>query len=160
MKKDHLRDYATNAFRTYASVGSPTYEEMRQRILDDIINRSAERDLTGGGVARPTEAMILAAEEQLDRSAGKLADILAVIRTVDRIKAHKDGDMILRSLREVYFVHPFRSPEKGEISARVRAVASRNFTDERTVYRWLSAARDIFSVERGLNIEKVVSSST
>lgn len=160
MQKDHLRDYATNAFRVYAAAGCPTYDQMRKCILDDIMRSSTECSAVCKGPSRPTEAMIIAADERLDRAAGKLADIMAVIRTVEQLKQYRDGEAMLRCLKTVYFTHPFRFPEKGEISSRVRSAAEREHVDDRTVYRWLSEARKLFSVERGLNISNPVSSST
>lgn len=150
--KDHLRDYATNAFRVYAAAGCPTYEQMRQQVLDDVMNRSTDNSAVRGDISRPTEAMVLAAESRLDQAVGKLADIMAVIRALDQLKAHRDGEAICRCLKAVYFVHPFRLPMRGEISSRVRAAAEREYVDDRTVYRWLAVARKVFAVERGLNV--------
>lgn len=152
MKKDHLRDYATHAFRAYACFGCPTYEKLRQQLIADAAAKRGEAIGVSSGISKPTEAAVLAAEAQLDNAIGLLADLLAVIRTVDLIMRRSDGEAVMRCLELVYFSEPARELEPGDISARVQHAATVTFMDARTVYRKLGTARKIFSTERGLNV--------
>ena len=118
MKKDHLRDYCTNAFRTYAAAGRPTGES----------------------------AAIVTCDY------GALADIIAVMRTLEKLAKRRDGDMILRCVELVYFAEPKRELDAGDISARVVAASMAIPADRATVFRKLRIARYEFAVVRGLNL--------
>ena len=118
MKKDHLRDYCMNAFRTYAAAGRPTGES----------------------------AAIVTCDY------GALADIIAVMRTLEKLAKRRDGDLILRCVELVYFIMPSRKLEKNEISERVIAASVALHTGEATVYRKLRIARHEFAFVRGLNV--------
>lgn len=152
MKKDHLRDYATHAFRTYAAAGCPTYDQLRQKLIDDIAAQSAEPIAVKGGISKPTEAAVIAAERAIEARAGELSDLIAVIQTIDQIGRRRDGKQILRCLELVYFVEPTKELEPGDISARVIKASMEIPMSERSVYYSLKEARKIFSEERGLNL--------
>lgn len=153
MKKDHLRDYATHAFREYAAGGCPTYDQLRDKLIAEAMASSSERLAVKGGISKPTEAQIMAAEKQLENAEGQLMDILAVIRTIEILQKRRDGDLILRCLQLVYFAEPKRDLEPGDISNRVVQASMNIPVGEATVYRKLYVARKTFATERGLNLK-------
>ncbi len=152
MKKDHLTDYATNAFREYAAAGCPTYEQLRNKLLTNAaLSSSGERLPVDQPHSVPTEAAVLAAEIRYDGAEGRLQDIYAVIRTIELLGKERDGELIIRCLKNVYFPEPTRPLKRREITERVLQTAVTEHIDERTVFRKLRDARKIFSTERGLN---------
>lgn len=78
-------------------------------------------------------------------------DLLAVIDTLDALTS-SDKDYIRQAVSAVYFVAPTAALHKGEINLRVTKFAVSNYTDERTVFRWLKEARLLCADYRGLNI--------
>lgn len=78
-------------------------------------------------------------------------DLLAVIDTLDALTS-SDKDYIRQAVSAVYFVAPTAPLQKGEINFRVTKFAINNYTDERTVFRWLKEARLLCADYRGLNI--------
>lgn len=78
-------------------------------------------------------------------------DLLAVIDTLDALTS-SDKDYIRQAVCAVYFVAPTAPLQKGEINFRVTKFAINNYTDERTVFRWLKEARLLCADYRGLNI--------
>lgn len=123
MKKDHLRDYCTNAFRTYAEAGKPDVNCVKMFY-----------------------------EPHIKYGSGKAADICAVSDTLCRLRGMPDGALTVHCVDIVYFTEPRRAVRKNDISARV-VYASRTLNvDISTVYRRLKLARDIFSEVRGLNV--------
>jgi hypothetical protein len=78
-------------------------------------------------------------------------DLLAVIDTLDALTS-SDKDYIRQAVSAVYFVAPTKPLHKGEINLRVTKFAVNNYTDERTVFRWLKKARLLCADYRGLNI--------
>lgn len=152
MKKDHLRDYATHAFREYAAAGCPTYDQLRDKLIAEAMASSGERlNVKSGIIYKPTEAQIEAAQQRLDKAIGQLDDIVSVIRTMDQLRDLRDGDLIIRCLKIVYFAEPKRDLRRGEITDRVRYAAEVEHIDDSTVFRKLRTARKIFSTERKLN---------
>lgn len=63
-------------------------------------------------------------------------DLLAVIDTLDALTS-SGKDYIRQAVSAVYFVAPTAALHKGEINLRVTKFAVSNYTDERTVFRWL-----------------------
>lgn len=151
MKKSHLRDYATNAFRLYAAEGKPTHDELRERIFRRILAEITPPEVSGGGVSNPTEQEIMAAEKRLDDYAAYLQDIAAVERTVDILQRDMRGKLVLDCLELVYFEDPDKPIRKGDIQDRVVRAARRLYISEETVYRMLRKTVRIFALERGLN---------
>lgn len=77
-------------------------------------------------------------------------DLLAVIDTLDDL-TNSGKDYICQAVSAVYFVAPTAALHKGEINSRVTKFAINNYTDERTVFRWLKEARLLCAKLRGLN---------
>ena len=78
-------------------------------------------------------------------------DLLAVIDTLNALTS-SGKDYICQAVSAVYFVAPTAALHKGEINLRVTKFAISNYTDERTVWRWLKEARLLCAKLRGLNI--------
>lgn len=78
-------------------------------------------------------------------------DLLAVIDTLNAL-TNSGKDYICQAVSAVYFVAPTKPLHKGEINLRVTKFAVNNYTDERTVFRWLKEARLFCADYRGLNI--------
>lgn len=78
-------------------------------------------------------------------------DLLAVIDTLNTLTS-SGKDYIRQAVCAVYFVAPTAPLQKGEINFRVTKFAINNYTDERTVFRWLKEARLLCADYRGLNI--------
>lgn len=77
-------------------------------------------------------------------------DLIAVIDTLN-ILSRSGKDYICRAVYAVYFIAPGALLRKGEINSRVIKFATSNYTDERTIYRWLKEARLLCADFRGLN---------
>ena len=78
-------------------------------------------------------------------------DLLAVVDTLNAL-TNSGKDYICQAVSAVYFVAPTKPLHKGEINLRVTKFAVNNYTDERTVFRWLKEARLLCANLRGLNI--------
>lgn len=78
-------------------------------------------------------------------------DLLAVADTLNAL-TNSGKDYICQAVSAVYFVAPTKPLHKGEINLRVTKFAVNNYTDERTVFRWLKEARLLCAKLRGLNI--------
>lgn len=143
MKKDFTRDYVTEAFRLYAMLGKPTYEQARQKIYEEELNKISS-------TVPPDEAVIYA-ERSADKQTPYLLDIMAVDKTIELLalggKTH-----IIEAVKAVYFAYPQQPIRKGDISERVLRYSLQCPTDERTVYRWLKEARLLCAAVRGLRI--------
>ena len=74
MKKDFTRDYATEAFRLYAAMGKPSYEEATKQIYEAALNDCEFKD---------PEIANLSAEAAVSNATPLLLDILAVEKTID-----------------------------------------------------------------------------
>ena len=147
MLKTHYRDYATEAYRLHARLGSAA--AYRQRIVSEALARRAE----GGGSAgpgSPTEAAVVRAEAALAETEGTIRDLEAVERAMERIGRMRGGTCILRAVREVYEVEADRPIERGEIARRVDKLSLEMPAGPRSIYRWLGTARQVFAEERGL----------
>ena len=142
MKKDYTRDYATEAFRLYAAMGKPTYDQACRAIYDTELMRHAD--------VEPSIAMIQA-ENAVNNSMPLLLDILAVEKTIELLERGEKG-YIVAAVKAVYFAEPKAPICRGDISKRVRYYALTCPTDERTVYRWLKEARLLCAAVRGLRI--------
>lgn len=144
MKKDNIRDYATEAFRFWARHGCPTYDEAVERIKHRALNRAF-------GTA-PEKALVYA-EAEVEKASAGLCDIKAcsqVFRTLD----DTGRELVCEAVRAVYMIEPWRTPKRGELSRRVLAFALKVPLSERQVYQYLKQARDLFAVVRGLRLEE------
>lgn len=132
--------YAVEAFRFYARVGKISAEEYRKRIYDGAAENTEITELKNAqGINAVNEAK------------GALYDIEAVGRTLE-ILSKSGKDYIISAIEQIYFVLPGRRLSTYETGARVKGFALLCPASERTVYRWLKTAREIFAKERGLNI--------
>lgn len=143
MKKDFTRDYVTEAFRLYAAMGNPSYEEAQRKIYEIELSKRSDID--------PSIAVVQA-EKAVKHNMPLLLDILAVDKTIDLLE-RGEKEYIAAAVKAIYFTEPDAPLRRGEISKRVRYHALSCPTDERTVYRWLKEARLLCAAVRGLRIE-------
>ncbi|MBO5023595.1 MAG: hypothetical protein J6D11_04740 [Clostridia bacterium] len=142
MEKDFTKAYITEAFRVYARMGKPTYEQARESIFKKELAKRA--DLS-------PEKAIESAERALDAQAPLLLDIEAVNATLDLL--HEGGKKeIIAAIFAVYFTDPHSPIRRGDISNRVRRFAYTSHYDERNIYRWLKHARLLCATLRGIRI--------
>ena len=81
------------------------------------------------------------------------AELVAVYQTL-RALEYSGREETAEAVRAVYFSLPERPLKKNEVSLRVRRFASESYMDERTVYRHLKAAKELFSKFYGIGIKK------
>lgn len=143
MKKDITRDYVTEAFRLYAAMGKPKYEQAVAAVYQTELLKHKSFD--------PATA-VTQAEVAVEKKTPMLLDILAVEKTIELL-GRGDKPYIVAAINEVYFAYPLQPLRKGEISERVRRYALQCPTDERTVYRWLKEARLLCAAVRGLRVD-------
>lgn len=139
MRRDHIRDYATAAFRFYARVGKLSGDEYLKMVRGSF------------GCVQDEEKKIRSMHEKATDLMGACQDLDAVKRTLDDLEFSGKYEAA-QAVRAVYFVMP-----SGKISGKVIAGRVRDFSlscpaSERTVYRWLSLARKVFARERGLRL--------
>ena len=146
MIKTHYRDYATEAWRLHARLGSAA--DYKRRIYAEAQERCVQG--SSGGVGSPTEAAVMRGEAALAEKESVWRDLEAVERAMERIEARRNGDCILRAVKEVYQVHPDVPFVSGEITDRVNRLCMEMPADRASVYRWLAVARHTFAEERGL----------
>lgn len=147
MKKDHIRDYATEAFRFYAAKGKPTYRNLKAQYMAEALEDYQREHEKGSGIGKPTEAAVIYAEREVEKKMAELLDILAVE------KVYYTSKPLVREVIEiVYFTDAEEPLRKGDISARVCKASLETFTSERGVYAILKAVRLKFAEERGLRI--------
>lgn len=150
MLKTHYRDYATEAYRLHARLGSAA--AYKRRVLAEALARRAESGGSVGsaGPGSPTEAAVVRAEAALAETEGTIRDLEAVERAMERIGRMRGGACILRAVREIYEVEADWPIERGEIARRVDRLSVSLPASPATIYRWLGLARKIFAEERGL----------
>lgn len=150
MLKTHYRDYATEAYRLHARLGSAA--AYKRRVLAEALARRAEAGGSVGsaGPGSPTEAAVVRAEAALAETEGTIRDLEAVERAIERIGRMRGGTCILRAVREVYEAEADRPIERGEIARRVDKLSLEMPAGPRSIYRWLGTARQVFAEERGL----------
>ncbi len=150
MKKDNIRDYATEAFRFYAACGKLTSAELEQMVRDRIYQQSKREFLrSGSGMPiSPTEYAAMKAEDAVRDLQAELMDIIAVEKTLKRLNAQQR-----KAVEIVYFTDAEKDLEKNDISDRVHRAELHIPASERSIYGWLFKARKIFAEERGLRID-------
>ena len=151
MKKDNIRDYATEAFRFYAACGKLTTEELKRKVYDMIYEQS-RKELVRSGRGMHSDATayaVIAAEEAIDSMKAEFEDIIAVEKTLHLLKKVER-----EAVEIVYFTDADKPLRKGDISDRVIRASMEIPADIRMVYRYLQRARDVFAKERGLRIEE------
>lgn len=151
MKKDNIRDYATEAFRFYASCGKLTADEIMQKIREDIYTESAGEFLVSvsGNYSDAVAHAMMKAEDAIKEMEFEIRDILAVEKTLKRLTAYER-----KAVEIVYFTDPEKELGKGEISDRVHQAEFAIPASERSIYGWLARARRVFAEERGLRTTK------
>ena len=140
MIKDNIRDYATDAFRYWASIGCPTYEEAVSRIVK-------KAELESAGQSEEVRSAFVAA--RLEKYRGELGDIKACNECFEYMKAH-GKECVCSAVREVYMVFPRKRPARGELSGRVLRFAINNYYSEIQVYRFLREACEVFAEKHHL----------
>jgi hypothetical protein len=149
MKKDHIRDYATEAFRYYAFLGKPHKEDLEQKYYDEAKEefKREYHETKGTGIFKPTEAQVIYAESKVREKQAELWDILAVEKTMQQLAFYERAAVDI-----VYFQEPHRDIKKGDIRDRVVQASLHIPAGTATVYRYLRKARLIFAYERGLRV--------
>lgn len=147
MLKDITRDYATAAFQYYAMLGKPSHKSLKAQYMAEALEQyqKVKTDCKGAEVSKPTEAAVMYAEKEVERKEAELRDVLAVEKTLTLLH-----DEEKKAVELVYFSKPKGNFKKGEISNLVQYVSEELYCDARTVYRYLSKARKVFCLERGL----------
>lgn len=151
LKKDNIRDYATEAFRFYAACGKLTSEQLKEMVRNEIYTESKKEFYrSGSGMSADATAYALQkAEDVIHEMEAELRDILAVERTMKRLDKNQK-----KAVEIVYFIDPEKPLERGEITNRVHKAELEIPASEQSVYKWLRVARKIFSEERGLRISE------
>lgn len=149
MKKDNIRDYATAAFRFYDREGRPTRDEIKEN-LDKAVFEIMHREISSGGISKPTEAAVLRKEEMEERTLTENLDIIAVELTMRRLSREEKTAVEL-----VYFKDSDKMLEKGDITMRVHAASLYIPASERSVWYMLNKAARIFAEERMLRKDPV-----
>ncbi len=149
MKKDNIRDYATEAFRYYAACGKLTSEELKQMVKDRIYEQTKrESDRTGSGShSDSTPYTVMKAEDEILELQAEFLDIIAVEKTMKQLSFHQK-----KAVEMVYFTDADKELKKREISERVHKAEMAIPASERNVYNWLRYARRVFAKERGLRL--------
>ncbi|MCH5138920.1 hypothetical protein JMF89_17280 [Clostridiaceae bacterium UIB06] len=151
--KDHIRDYATDAFRFYAMNGKSA-EKYKQKIYIETLEsiKKKEETFIKSGISKPTEQAIIKADEAVVERMSEILDMEAV----DKVLAEFDvrRKVINRAIEIVYFTDADKELEAGDIKSRVTKASIEIHADERSVYRWLKQARELFAYQRGLRIKK------
>ncbi len=142
MRKDHIRDYATEAFRFYAKSGGK--DKYIKYLMDDISRNK------GSGVCNPTEAALVSKEKIIESRAAEFADIAAVDKVMVILDNSHQGYYIKKAIEYVYFKDCDEDIAKGEISNRIHYCEIHIPASERQIYYWLKKARTLFAEERGL----------
>ena len=78
------------------------------------------------------------------------ADLFAVEKTFFKL-ASTNREYIIDAVREVYMCSR-KFPKHRDIAGRVRRYSFLVPTSEKTVYKWLETARNIYALERGLAV--------
>ena len=143
--KDHLRDYATAAYRFYAKVGGR--EEYLKKLIAEL-----EKPKKGSGICSPTEAAVINIEKILESRESEFSDIEAVGKALQLFEFCHNGNYIRQSIEYVYFKDCWKDLEKGDIQERVHYAEIHIPASERQIYYWLKKARDTFAEERGLRL--------
>lgn len=151
--KDHIRDYATEAFRFYALNGKSA-EKYKQKIYIETLESIKKKEQgIKSGISKPTEQAIIKAEEALVERMSEILDMEAVDKVLAEFEArHKK--YINKAIEIVYFTDPDEELEFGDIKNRVAKASVEIPASERSVYTWLKQARELFAFQRKLRIKK------
>ena len=142
MNKDHIRDYATAAFRYWASQGCPTYDEAVARIKNRALNKAKDID--------PARALAYA-EAEVEKKSAELGDIIACEACFKHFEECGKG-YVCEAVRAVYMVYPCRKLRRRELSGRVLKYSQDNYLSVRSAYYYLNQACAYFSSLRNMRI--------
>ena len=144
MIKEPYRDYATTAFLYYASIGCPTVEQYEKSIRDEVNRRLATLS---------PDIIYLRATAAVSIRKPLINDIDAVNKMFEMLREN-NKDYIADAVKRVYMTNPPKnlSFRKREIQDRVCAYMMTAHLGERTVYRYLKHARQLFAIIRGLTV--------
>ena len=117
MVKDDKRNEIIRIFRKYARLG----------LARERVNPIQKYKII--------DACLLSRRSKLDMLA--VSDLLRLLEIAGE-------DEILRAIEEIYFATAKQRISKKEISERVRRLAFECFCDERTIYRRLERAREMY----------------
>ncbi len=148
MKGDNVKKYALDAFRFYAKTGGSV--AYKTKIKDDAMI-ATKVEVKSGGKGSPTEAAIIRVEKALEDAHAQIADLEAVEGTINLLS--KTRPDIVKAITIVYMTHPEKRPAKGDIQGRVARATIEIPASERSVYSWLSIAREAFARRRGLRVD-------
>lgn len=151
--KDHIRDYATAAFRYYAELGCPTRELLENQIRAEAIMQSKRELIHTKGISKPTEWAIMNAQRAVENHEAELRDIQAVQEVIERL-SFRHAYEIVRAVQIVYFADANKPLGKGDIAGRVHQAELEIPASERQVYRFLNQVRKMFAEERGLRTKR------
>ena len=121
MSRDAVNPGAARAFRRYAMYG---FHKRRMKVFE------AYASIRG---IMPDETRAL--------------DMLTVFDTLRLLSASGQSECV-RAVRDIYFANRGRAMKKNELTLRVRRHAIENYCDERTVWRRLLRARELYTVLR------------
>lgn len=149
--KNHIRDYATAAFRFYAQNGMSA-EYYKSRIYNEALEEQKKVE-KGCGISCPTEAAIMRAEQRVNEKIAEIKDMEAVDKVMAELSAEPyPGKSIMETIKIVYFKDANKNLKKGDIHNRVHQAVINIPASERSIYGWLNRARVMFAEKRGLRI--------
>ena len=146
--RDYLRDYVTAAFRFYAQNGMSA-EKYKKKIYIQALEEGLISEGNKSGVSKPTESAVIAAERAVSLKIAEIRDMEAVEKVIAELDVKLRGD-IIQAIEYVYFKDC--NQELENIKAKVHTAEIFIPASERSIYRWLRHARELFAVERGLRI--------
>ena len=141
MGKDHIRDYATEAFRFYAMTGGK--EQYIKTLMSELEKHK------GNGVCSPSEAAVIDKEKIMEIKRAEFEDIEAVDKVLHILDTSCQNE-IKKAIEYVYFKNSWVELKKGDIEQRVHYAEINIPASRRQIYRWLKKARILFAEERGL----------
>lgn len=144
MKKDFIRDYATEAYIYWARHGCPSYQEAVERIRSAALRKAYAAD--------PQKASAYA-DAEVDKASAGLCDILACAEAF-RILRESGKGLVCDAVKAVYMHDPWKKPKQHEISGRVVKFAMNAHVSERQVWYYLDEARKTFALMRGLRVSE------
>lgn len=148
--KDYIRDYATAAFRFYAK-NEMSAEYYRQKLFYEALE-NANRSEGSTGISKPTETAIMKAETAVSEKIAEIYDMEAVEKVIAELKVKYRND-IVKAIDIVYFKDNDKELNKSDIQNRVIEASIAIPAGERSIYRWLKQARELFAIKRGLRVE-------
>lgn len=142
------RAMAREAYRFWAFVGG--LERYKQLIIADIVSR--ERVGSSGGISKPTEAELLRIEERYDACRGALNDLEAVELAFKQMEAMPNGKEMRGVVMTACCKQPSRRLVRNDLSARISIASIELHIAERTAWRMLAQACDMYAANRGLKL--------